>query len=97
MSERLDDLVGRLAASPTDRSLDGFDAEVSRGVAQWSARARTTAALKPIRFATIVAALVIGVVGGGVTAAGAIAAPDAPNVFSLAAHLAPSTLLDGGR
>ena len=97
MSERLDDLVERLAASPTDRSLEHFDADVNRSVARWRAQARATRAMAPVRVASIGLALAMGVTAGGVTAAASITAPRNVGGFPVAADLAPSTLLEGGQ
>jgi hypothetical protein len=96
MSERLDHLVERLAVSPTDRSLENFDADVSRGVSRWRAQAQTAGALAPVRVASISLALAMGVAVGGVTAAASIAVPRTSAVLS-GANLAPSTLLEGGQ
>ena len=95
MSDQLDSLVERLAAAPTDRSLDHFEADVGRGVARWRARAQTARTLAPVRIASIGLALAMGVTVGGVTAAASIAVPRAQGVFSTATDLAPSTLLEG--
>ena len=101
MSERLDQLVERLNASLTDRSMEHFDADVVRGVvrlqAQAQAQARATRAIAPVRVASIGLALAIGVTAGGVTAAASITAPRNAGGFPVAADLAPSTLLDGGQ
>ena len=97
MSDRLDHMVARLAATPPDLPLDGFEDEVIRGIARWRAEARIAAALGPVRVASIGLALAIGVSVGGVTATGSIAAARSPGLFSPAAALAPSTLLEGAR
>jgi hypothetical protein len=97
MNERLDRLVERLAASPTDRSLDHFEAQVDRGVSERRAQARTASALAPIRVASIGLALAIGVTFGGVIAASSVSAPQPAGALFAAADLAPSTLLDGRR
>ena len=94
MNERLDHLVEKLAASPTDRSLAHFEAEVSRSIAGRQSQARTTAALAPVRVASVGLALAIGVTSGGMTAARYVAAPHQAGVFSAAGELAPSTLLE---
>ena len=94
MNERLDHLVDRLAASPTDRSLDHLEAQVSRGIAGRQAQARTAAAMAPVRVASIGLALAMGVTVGGVTAASSIGSPRLAGAFG-AADLAPSTLLEG--
>ena len=97
MSERLDQLVERLNASPTDRSLEHFEADVVRGVVRWQAQARATRAMAPVRVASIGLALAMGVTAGGVTAAASITAPRNAGGFLMAADLAPSTLIEGGQ
>jgi hypothetical protein len=96
MDQRLDHLVDRLAAAPTDRSLDHFEAELARGVAARRAGQSTAAAMAPVRAASIALTLAIGLAAGAVTAA-AIAKPRPQGLFAVSAELAPSALLDGGR
>ncbi len=96
MSERLDELVAHLAASPTDRSLDGLDGEIGRSIADRRIHARTSAALAPVQVASIGLALVLGAAVGGAVATSAIVAPHPYGTFAIAANLAPSTLLEGG-
>ncbi len=95
MSERLDDLLGRLAAAPIDRRLDGLEADVGRAIRRRRADARTRTSLAPVRIASIGLALAMGITAGGVTAAVAMAQPRPAGAFSGAADLAPSTLLEG--
>jgi hypothetical protein len=95
MSERLDELVARLAASPMDRSLDDFDGEIGRSIADRRLQTRTSAALAPVRIASVGLALVMGVAAGGAVATSVIVAPHPYGTFSIAANLAPSTLLEG--
>lgn len=95
MGDRFDDLVGRLAQSPTDRDLDGLEGDVRGQILIRRQEARTNAVLAPVRVATIGLALAMGVIAGGLTAAAAVAAPRSSGVFSSAADLAPSTLLEG--
>ena len=97
MSERLDQMIARLAAVPPDLPLDGFEAEVGRGVGRWRADARIASALGPVRLASIGLALVIGVTVGDATATGSMAAARSAGLLSSAADLAPSTLLEGAR
>jgi hypothetical protein len=92
MSDRLDDLVARLAASPTDRRLEAFDSEVSVGIRRSEAERRTAGALAPIGLASVVVALAMGVTVGGVIAA--IGAPAADRTLLSVASLAPSSLLE---
>lgn len=96
MSERLDYLIARLAATAPDRSLDGFEAEVGGGVRRWRAQARVAAALGPVRLASVGAALAIGLTVGGL-AAGSTVAGRSAGLLSPAVDLAPSTLLEDGR
>ena len=97
MNERLDRLLDRLASAPADRSLDFLDVEVGRTINKRRNEARTASALAPVRVASVGLALAMGVTVGGVTAATAIVTPPQPGVFSMAADLAPSTLLEYGR
>ena len=97
MSDRLDELVDRLAASPTDRGLDGLESEIGRRILSLRREARVATILAPVRVASIGLALAMGVTTGGLTAAAAMAAPRSAGVFSGAADLAPSTLLEGRR
>ena len=95
MSERLDELVAGLAESPTDRSLDGLEWEIGRGIQARRRDARVARILSPVRAASIGLALAMGMAAGGLTAAGAMAGPRLPAVLSGGADLAPSTLLEG--
>lgn len=97
MTLNIDELVQRLAAQPLDRSLDGLELEVSRGISRRRADLKTSAALAPVRFASIGLALAMGVTVGGLAAAGTISTPQQFSTFSVSAHLAPSTLLEGGQ
>lgn len=97
MTERLDRLFEQLAAAPADRSLDFLDVEVGRAIGKRRSDARTASALAPIRVASIGLTLAMGVIAGGVSTAAATGAPRQPGAFPVAASLAPSTLLDGGR
>lgn len=97
MTLNIDELVQRLAVQPIDRSLDGLELEVSRDIARRRADLKTNAALAPIRLASIGLALAMGVTVGGLVAASTISTPQQFSTFSTMAHLAPSTLLEGGQ
>ncbi|HEX7760081.1 MAG TPA: hypothetical protein VF459_11290 [Caulobacteraceae bacterium] len=102
MTDRLDFLLGKLAAAPADRSLDQFEVEVGRGVIRHRRQASTARALSPVRYAAVGLALVMGLAGGGMTAAmglstGNLAAPRHAGVLSGGTELAPSSLLEGSR
>ena len=95
MQDDIDHLMARLAALGPERSLDGFEQAVLRGVAKQREDIRATHALAPVRVASVGMALAIGVTAGGVAAATSISQPRQLSPFSAAAHLAPSTLLEG--
>lgn len=97
MSERLDRLLERLAAAPTDRSLEHLPAQVDRDVAARIARARAGRALAPVRVASIGLALATGLTAGGLTAASSASTTQPAAALTAAIGLAPSTLLDGAR
>ena len=97
MSDRLDDLINRLAAAPIDRSLAALEADIGRRIARRRREARATMLLAPVRVASVGLALAMGVAAGGLTAAAALAEPRSPGAFSGATDLAPSTLLEGAR
>jgi hypothetical protein len=97
MSDRLDELIDRLAAGPTDRSLHRLEADVGRGIRRRRSEARATTLLASVRIASVGIALAMGITTGGVTAAAVLAGPRASGIFSGAANLAPSTLLEGRR
>ena len=95
MRDDMDQLMARLAARSPERSLAGFEQAVLRGVAKQRDDIRATNALTPVRVASIAMALAIGVTTGGVAAATTFTQPRQFSPFSTAAHLAPSTLLEG--
>jgi hypothetical protein len=95
MTDRLDQLMARLASAATDRPLGSFGAEVLEGIAGRRRQARAALSLAPVGAASIAMALALGVTVGSVTAGAA--RPSRSNTFALAADLAPSTLLDSSR
>jgi hypothetical protein len=94
MDDRIDRLLQALSTSPTDRSLDRFETDLGRAIAERRAEPRSAYALTPVRLASVGLALAIGIVAGGVI--GSLAAPHPPATFGLAQDLAPSSLLDTG-
>ena len=59
MRDDMDQLMARLAARSPERSLDGFEQAVLRGVAKQRDDIRATNALTPVRVASIAMALAI--------------------------------------
>ena len=95
MSDRLDELVGRLVGSPIDCRLDGLEAEIGRSIALRRRDAKAAKLLAPVRIASVGLALAMGVTAGGATAMATFLRPQPLSVFSSSAHLAPSDLLEG--
>lgn len=97
MSDRIDQLIGRLAAAAPDRPLQALEGEITAALARRRTEARAERALAPLGAASVGLAMVVGLVVGGMTA-GASATPgrDA-GAFAVAPTLAPSTLLEGDR
>jgi hypothetical protein len=93
MSDKLDHLFEALRREP-DAKLPGLEGRVWTRIDAWRRGRRASAALVPLRAASVVAALGVGVLGGSL-AAGAARTPPEISAFSLDAHLAPSTLLGG--
>lgn len=96
MSERLDELVARLAETPTDRTLENLEVELGRSILLRRREAKTSTALIPVRVASVGLALAMGVTAGSAIAASLMMAPHPYGTFSTSAHLAPSTLLEDG-
>lgn len=95
MSECLDRLMADLAAMPTDARFDSMETEVIRRIVVLREEARVLAELLPVRVATIVLALAMGVITGAALVASAMVTPRLYAVLSSAGHFAPSTLLEG--
>jgi hypothetical protein len=94
MDDRIDGLLQALSTSATDRSLDRFETEVSRAIAERRVEPRSAYALTPVRLASVGLALAMGVVAGVV--AGSLGTQHPQGTFSVAQDLAPSSLLDAG-
>ena len=93
--EDLDLMLGRLAADPADGRLDRLEDAVLQGLARRREAQRSSRLLAPVRAASVGLAVAVGVTAGGLAAATTAAQPRALDTFSTAAHLAPSTLLEG--
>lgn len=96
MPDDLDELLTRLARTTPETSLDGLEQAVLSGVARRRESARAAKALAPVRAASVGVALAVGMAAGGM--AGTLTTAERPQLdtFSSTAHLAPSTLLEGG-
>lgn len=94
MSDALDGLLEDLRRAPT-AALHGLEGEVWSRIDRLRDARRSSGALLPLRAACIAAALGIGLAGGSYAATAAARRPAEISVFSVDAHLAPSTLLTG--
>lgn len=94
MSDQLDPLFEALRRQPR-ADLPGLEGQVWARIDAWRERRRAAGPLVPLRAASIVAALGLGMVGGSLAANAAARAPSEVSAFSVDAHLAPSTLLGG--
>lgn len=95
MSECLDRLMADLAATPADVRFDTMEAEITRRIVALRDEARVLAELLPVRVASLVLALAMGLTTGAALAASAMVTPKPYAVLSSAGHFAPSTLLEG--
>lgn len=94
MSDKLDQLLTAMREQPS-ASLPGLEGQVFARIAAWRERRQVSSALVPLRAASVVAALGLGMVGGSLAANAAARTPPEISAFSVDAHLAPSTLLGG--
>lgn len=92
MSDRFDHLFEALRREP-DAALPGLEGRVWTAIDAWRQSRRAAYALAPLRAASVIAALGLGLVGGSLAAAAAARTPPEVSAFSIDAHLAPSTLL----
>jgi hypothetical protein len=97
MNDRLDQLLAQMANDPSDRNLDSFELEVAGEIRRLRVQKFTSAAITPVRFASVGMALAVGVTVGGVVARRNITTPPPLSPFAVAADLAPSTLLESRR
>ena len=95
MSHQLDTLIHDLAAQPSDYPLDRLEAAVLGVMACQRQAKQATAGLGPVRFASVSLAVAIGLAAGGAAAVSATSTPRQFDVFAIAGHLTPSTLLEG--
>ena len=93
MSDELDHMMAAARGAPHDR-LDGLEGRVWKRIDHLRQSRRASALLIPLRAASVVAALGAGMIGGS-HATSSAKGPAEISAFSLNAHLAPSTLLDG--
>lgn len=93
MSLRLDDSLDALKTQPSATKLDNLETEVLRGIAAVREARTAVRAVIPTAAVAVVAAMSLGVAGGGV-AATAAGAPQEISAFAVHSRLAPSTLLD---
>lgn len=94
MGRGLDSELKALKAAEPEWSLSHLEPAVWRRIeAARDARSAEWIVL-PVRAATVIVALGVGVAGGGFAASAAASDPQEISVFSIDSRLAPSTLLD---
>lgn len=94
MSSKLDIEVQALRAEPVG-SLSGIEQGVWGRIASAREARTARAVFVPVRTASVLVALGIGIAGGGFTAAALAHETHEISAFSVNSHLAPSTLLGG--
>lgn len=90
MTKEMDEALAALAREPADRSLGAVEAQVWAAVRRQNASSPSAS----LRWAAVSAALGVGVLAGGVSAAADRGAPELA-AFEVRSALAPSSLLDG--
>lgn len=94
MSDVLDRALEDLRRTPA-AALPGLEGEVWSRIDRLRDARRSSGALLPLRAACVVVALGMGLAGGSYAAVASARRPAEISVFSIDAHLAPSTLLTG--
>jgi len=94
MSDKLDHLFEALRRE-SNAELPGLEGQVWARVDALREHRHASIALAPLRAASVVAALGLGIVGGSLAADAGGRAPVEISAFAIDAHLAPSTLLIG--
>lgn len=94
MGDKLNQAFEALRRAPPD-NLDGLEGRVWNRIERLREARASALALAPLRAASVVAALGLGVAGGSLAASAAVRSPPEISAFSIDAHLAPSTLLAG--
>jgi hypothetical protein len=89
------DQIDSLLRSPADRSLDGLESAIWRGVAVGDSAERRIRAVAIGQAAVAAVAILASAVLGGTLATQAMAEPPALGVFSPHMDLAPSSRLSG--
>ena len=94
MNDRLDEELRVLRAQTPPARLEHLEVEVWRRIARERETPVAGRAVFTLRAAAVLAALGLGIAGGGLTAVTVASEPQEVSVFSVNADLAPSTLLD---
>lgn len=95
MSRTLDEDLNQLKATPPDVNLDALELGVLKSIAEVREARAAARVFMPVQVAAVLAALGLGVVGGGFAAVAATRDPGEISAFAVHSNLAPSTLLAG--
>lgn len=95
MTDKLNDLLARLAGQPLDRSLAGLELDVQRALQGQQYNPFAWFVFEPLQFATLSVALFIGITIGGINGASKATISEA-SLLAPDMKLAVSTILEGG-
>lgn len=95
MHDLLDQDLRALKVSPADAGVVSVEQGVLKRIASIREARSAAQAFLPVRAAAVIAALGLGLAGGGFVAAAAASERQEISAFAIDAQLAPSTLLDG--
>ena len=95
MTDKLNDLLTRLAHQPLDRSLTRLELDVQRVLSERQHSPFAWAIFEPLQFATLSLALFIGITIGGINGASKATTTQA-SLMAPDMKLAVSTILEGG-
>lgn len=95
MRDRLNDELHEVKAEAAVATSGAFEAAVWRRIAAVREARSAASIFVPVRAATVVAALGVGIAAGGFSAAVAMGEPQEVSVFSPQSRLTPLALLDG--
>lgn len=95
MTDKLNELLTRLARQPLDRSLAGLESDVQRALNERHYNTFAWFVFEPLQFATLSVALLVGITIGGINGASKATISEA-SLLAPDMKLAVSTILEGG-
>lgn len=95
MTDKLNELLTRLARQPLDRSLAGLELDVQRALSGRQSNPFAWFVFEPLQFAALTVALFIGITIGGINGTSKATISEA-SLLAPDMKLAVSTILEGG-